>query len=146
MGLKLVQPNSDSYSAGSHRVRAGKARRRTVPQRDTLQDSDTNSPPLIHPLTNDPIVDDTRCGLIYNGHIWGYNPSTMLCAGHDDAGGDDDMCGDSSGGPLVVEERGEIIQVGIRSWGAACGAPIFYDVYMRVTDDELRTWGAKHAQ
>ncbi|MBQ4877758.1 trypsin-like serine protease [Pseudoalteromonas luteoviolacea] len=55
---------------------------------------------------------------------------SMMCAGVPD--GDKSPCHGDSGGPLVVKRDGEWIQVGIVSWGIACGAPnrpgVFADV------------------
>lgn len=87
-----------------------------------------------------PIADDQRCGLMYPEQVWGYDPETVLCTG-DDVTGDPSCYGDS-GGPLMVKTRtGRFVQVGVSSWGLAnCGKPVFYAVYARVADTELRAW------
>lgn len=48
-----------------------------------------------------------------------------------------DACGGDSGGPLIVKARDSNytndIQVGVGSWGAACGVPTHPSVYARVS-------------
>jgi len=59
--------------------------------------------------------------------------ATMLCAG--DITGNIDACVGDSGGPLLVwqaeSERWQ--QIGIVSWGAACGTPGAYGVYTNLS-------------
>ncbi|MDK1289860.1 serine protease [Pseudoalteromonas umbrosa] len=65
-----------------------------------------------------------------NNHYDGDITESMMCAGV--PAGDKSPCNGDSGGPLVVKKEGEWVQVGIVSWGYACGAPnkpgVFADV------------------
>jgi len=61
----------------------------------------------------------------YEGLITG----EMLCAQGD---GEDSCLGDS-GGPLMIQESGEYLQVGVVSWGYGCGDSEFPGVYSRIS-------------
>ena len=67
---------------------------------------------------------------------------TMVCAG--ELYGAKDSCFGDSGGPLLVPSAGDfggtLLQVGVVSWGYACGAPTKYGVYSRVADNPLNSW------
>ena len=67
---------------------------------------------------------------------------TMVCAG--ELYGVKDSCFGDSGGPLMVPAAGSfggtLLQVGVVSWGYACGVPTKYGVYSRVADDPLNSW------
>ena len=68
---------------------------------------------------------------------------TMVCAG--ELYGVKDSCYGDSGGPLMVPATGDLgtgtlVQVGVVSWGYACGAPTKYGVYSRVADNPLSGW------
>lgn len=67
---------------------------------------------------------------------------TMVCAG--ELYGVKDSCFGDSGGPLMVPSAGDfgatLLQVGVVSWGFACGVPTKYGVYARVADDPLNSW------
>jgi len=76
-----------------------------------------------------PIYSEKQCQneTIYRDKIL---PS-MICAGYQEGGRD--ACTNDSGGPLVVEEDGRHILVGIVSWGHGCARPNAPGVYTRVT-------------
>jgi secreted trypsin-like serine protease len=67
---------------------------------------------------------------------------TMVCAG--ELYGVKDSCYGDSGGPLLVPSTGDfgatLLQVGVVSWGYACGAPTKYGVYSRIGSDPLNSW------
>lgn len=67
---------------------------------------------------------------------------TMVCAG--ELYGVKDSCYGDSGGPLLVPSTGDfgatLLQVGVVSWGYACGAPTKYGVYARIGSDPLNSW------
>ena len=67
---------------------------------------------------------------------------TMVCAG--ELYGVKDSCFGDSGGPLLVPAAGDfgatLLQVGVVSWGYACGLPTKYGVYARIADDPLNSW------
>jgi len=67
---------------------------------------------------------------------------TMVCAG--ELYGVKDSCYGDSGGPLLVPAAGDfsgtLLQVGVVSWGYACGTPTKYGVYARIADDPLNSW------
>jgi secreted trypsin-like serine protease len=70
-----------------------------------------------------PLVSDAECGSSYSP----ISPS-MLCAGNKDGGGD--VCYGDSGGPIVAKEpNGELVQVGVVSFGHGCGLRGYYNVY-----------------
>ena len=90
-----------------------------------------------------PMVADDECSFSYNDVAFGFGgtfePSTMVCAGNLE--GTEDSCQGDSGGPLVVGDgAGGLVQVGVVSWGFACGLPAFYGVYGRVGDNPLHGW------
>jgi secreted trypsin-like serine protease len=92
-----------------------------------------------------PMVADADCDESYNGltavpFVAGtFEPVTMVCAGNFE--GTEDSCQGDSGGPLVVEDgAGGLVQVGVVSWGFACGLPNYYGVYGRVGDSALYNW------
>lgn len=62
-----------------------------------------------------PILDDAVCTGRYG---FAYDPATFVCAG----GEGRDACAGDSGGPLIIEHRGEPIQVGLVAHGEPCGA------------------------
>ena len=67
---------------------------------------------------------------------------TMVCAG--ELYGVKDSCYGDSGGPLLAPVTGDfsgtLAQVGVVSWGYACGAPTKYGVYARIGADPLNSW------
>lgn len=67
---------------------------------------------------------------------------TMVCAG--ELYGAKDSCFGDSGGPLLVPSAGDfggtLLQVGVVSWGYACGVPTKYGVYSRIGSDPLNSW------
>lgn len=69
---------------------------------------------------------------------------TMVCAG--ELYGVKDSCYGDSGGPLLTpatgDFRGTLVQVGVVSWGYACGGPTKYGVYSRIGSDPLNSWVA----
>jgi secreted trypsin-like serine protease len=90
-----------------------------------------------------PMVSDEECADTYNtvtGFLAGtFENTTMVCAGNLE--GTEDSCQGDSGGPLVVEDgAGALVQVGVVSWGFACGLPKYYGVYGRVGDTTLGDW------
>lgn len=62
----------------------------------------------------------------------GYDPDTMLCAGHVTAPVTDTCQGDS-GGPLAIDVAGTWTLAGITSFGQGCADPDYPGVYTRVT-------------
>jgi secreted trypsin-like serine protease len=84
-----------------------------------------------------PVVDDADCARMYD-NTFGFDPLSMVCAGETTGG--KDSCQGDSGGPLMVRDDAEWIQMGVVSFGLGCGFPLFYGVYARVGDDDLRTW------
>lgn len=62
-----------------------------------------------------------------------FAPSRVLCAGYIDEGGCDACQGDS-GGPLIqFDGSGNVVQVGIISWGYQCARPNFPGIYVRLS-------------
>jgi secreted trypsin-like serine protease len=92
-----------------------------------------------------PMVADSECNRAYNGptgllgFVGTFESTTMVCAGN--LQGTEDSCQGDSGGPLVVENpAGGLVQVGVVSWGFACGLPNYYGVYARIGDSALYNW------
>lgn len=56
-------------------------------------------------------------GRIYRGYSWNLHES-VLCAGGKE---NEDTCVGDGGSPLVCEHNGQLIPVGIVSWGVSCG-------------------------
>ena len=52
---------------------------------------------------------------MYNGDIY---DQSMFCAGV--SGGGKDSCHGDSGGPIVIQQNGQDVQVGVVSWGDGC--------------------------
>jgi secreted trypsin-like serine protease len=85
------------------------------------------------------VISDDECAQSY-GSDGGFDPKTQVCAGKRIIGLQDACQGDS-GGPLVARGAdGAFRQVGVVSFGLACGLPLFYGVYARAAGDELRSW------
>ncbi|MFF7729152.1 S1 family peptidase [Streptomyces sp. NPDC008001] len=74
------------------------------------------------------ILQDAACERAYPGSADGvYRRASMLCAGMPLGGRD--ACQGDSGGPLVA--KGKL--VGVVSWGAGCGQPLYPGVYTRMS-------------
>jgi secreted trypsin-like serine protease len=77
-----------------------------------------------------PLVPTSVCNspAANNGQI----TDRMICAGFVQGGRD--SCQSDSGGPLLLQSRdGELIQIGIVSWGEGCGTPKKFGVYSKVS-------------
>jgi secreted trypsin-like serine protease len=79
-----------------------------------------------------PIVSDDECEISYDG---GVEPAYEVCAGRTGK----DTCQGDSGGPLfaAVPNSTRVIQIGITSWGAGCGASGFPGVYAQVSNEDI---------
>lgn len=79
-----------------------------------------------------PLVDQASCRRFYNSYGMTIN-ATMLCAG--DTTGSIDACVGDSGGPLLVWQAAtqRWQQIGIISWGTACGTVGAYGVYTNLS-------------
>ncbi|MEM9601456.1 MAG: serine protease [Pseudomonadota bacterium] len=80
-----------------------------------------------------PVVSNTQCGDTYAN----MNGPAMVCAGGLPSGGFDACQGDS-GGPLFVARGGQLVQVGVVSFGIGCARPGVPGVYTRVSN--YRSW------
>lgn len=85
--------------------------------------------PTIQQEASVPLVSLATCNspISYGGII----AVTQLCAGY--AAGQIDTCAGDSGGPLYIIEDGQVIQVGITSFGNGCGQENFYGIYTNVS-------------
>jgi trypsin len=84
--------------------------------------------------TRVPMVSDGSCA---NSYGRSFDPQTMVCAGRLLG----DSCQGDSGGPLMVPDAsGRLAQVGVVSFGFACGFPGSPGVYARVADTPLYGW------
>jgi secreted trypsin-like serine protease len=75
----------------------------------------TNYPVELQEATFPTVADSTCRSAGYNATL----TASMLCAGTYPNG--KDSCQGDSGGPLVMTEGGRWVQVGVVSWGGACG-------------------------
>ena len=76
-----------------------------------------------------PLQSQAACEESYPGSI----TETMICAGLPEGG--KDSCQGDSGGPLLVyDEMGEMVLVGIVSWGEGCARPEKFGVYSNVAN------------
>ena len=81
-----------------------------------------------------PMVSDSSCRGSYGSS---FDAQTMVCAGRLLG----DSCQGDSGGPLMVPDaKGRLAQVGVVSFGFACGLPGLPGVYARVADTPLYSW------
>ena len=76
-----------------------------------------------------PIIHNDVCNApdSYDGQI----VPSQVCAGFREGGVD--ACVGDSGGPLLIEENNEQVQVGITSFGIGCAEPLFYGIYTDVS-------------
>ena len=99
-------------------------------------------PPGVLFETDVPMVADVDCEDSYDLTGGGFESTTMVCAG--EPFGVKDSCYGDSGGPLVVARdglgSGQLMQVGVVSWGFGCAIPQHPGVYARVGDDPLNSW------
>jgi len=84
--------------------------------------------------TGVPMVSDGSCARSYGRS---FDSRSMVCAGRLLG----DSCQGDSGGPLMVPDAfGRLAQVGVVSFGFACGLPGSPGVYARVADTPLYGW------
>nr|MDQ3609677.1 serine protease [Actinomycetota bacterium] len=84
--------------------------------------------------TRVPMVSDGGCA---NSYGRSFDAQTMVCAGRLLG----DSCQGDSGGPLMVPDAsGRLAQVGVVSFGFACGLPGSPGVYARVAETPLYGW------
>ncbi len=100
-----------------------------------LHELDETSPDELHDVSTE-IVSNELCNVAYDGEI----NNSVLCAGEEEGG--KDSCNGDSGGPLITNEGGEPLQVGVVSWGEGCGLENYYGVYTRVA--AFQDWMAEH--
>jgi secreted trypsin-like serine protease len=81
-----------------------------------------------------PLWSDAACGR----RVRGYDPATMLCAGHVQGGAD--TCQGDSGGPLMAAVQGGWRLVGVVSFGDGCARPNSPGVYAWVHGAQLQRW------
>ncbi|TRY75246.1 hypothetical protein TCAL_01672 [Tigriopus californicus] len=80
------------------------------------------------------IWDNDQCDKIYKGVSPAGIKSFMMCAGKKGK----DSCNGDSGGPFMLGEGNNWVQVGVVSWGIGCGKAEFPGVYTRTT--HMRDW------
>jgi len=90
-------------------------------------------PPSLQEITFK-VWSNSECSNIYGSMAPGGITDHMLCAGQQ---GQDSCMGDS-GGPMVTLSGDQYEQIGIVSWGIACGKRKFPGVYTRV--GKMRGW------
>jgi len=75
-----------------------------------------------------PLVSDAVCN--QSGGNYANVGSVAFCAGYPQ--GRQDSCSGDSGGPIVINRGGQIVQLGTVSWGIGCARPDKYGVYADV--------------
>lgn len=73
-----------------------------------------------------PVTDFDVCNGVYQGLL----SEPHLCAGFERGGVD--ACQGDSGGPLMIEVGGELLQIGVTSFGNGCALPNAYGVYANI--------------
>lgn len=94
--------------------------------------------PDILQATSFPIIDTAVCN--QRGKYYGRVRKGMFCAGF--MAGGVDACQGDSGGPLVEEVDGQIVIVGVVSWGAGCAQRNKPGIYTNVL--EFLPWIHEH--
>lgn len=80
-------------------------------------------------------IDDAECERLHS--FQGFAADTEVCAYAPGR----DACSGDSGGPLVATRAtGEVVQVGIPSYGLACAVPPFPGVYAELNSPGILTW------
>jgi len=92
-----------------------------------VDDVGTNLPSRLQDATV-PLISEATCNLpeSYGGIV----TSKQICAGYVEGG--IDTCSGDSGGPLFIIENGQIVQIGITSFGDGCGLPGKFGIYTDV--------------
>jgi len=90
----------------------------------TISGSQQVEPDLLEVLV--PLVDSVVCNIPYRNAI----TENMLCAGYMEGG--KDSCQGDSGGPLISKYYGQVVQIGIVSWGEGCALEGYPGVYTKV--------------
>ena len=75
------------------------------------------------PLVSDPVCNQSGGNYANVGNV-------AFCAGYPQ--GQQDSCSGDSGGPIVINRGGQIVQLGTVSWGIGCARPDKYGVYADV--------------
>lgn len=96
--------------------------------------------PAILQKVNVPIWTNAACRAKYGYAAPGGIPDTMICAGQTSR----DSCSGDSGGPLMINNEGHWLQIGVVSWGIGCGQGQYPGVYTRVSS--FMPWILKNIQ
>lgn len=114
--LALAAQGDTSVNSGTFTIMGWGATVEGGPQSDTLK------------FASVPFVNDTTCGQAYGS---GFAPLTEICAGFPQGGVD--TCQGDSGGPMVKQlTTGQVVEVGIVSYGFGCARAGFPGVYGEV--------------
>lgn len=91
-----------------------------------------------------PIQTPQACSAVFNGTAQPkIDNGSMLCAGGD---GRHDACVGDSGGPLLVAQGAEWLDVGITSWGSGCAVRGVPGVYTRLGAAPIAAFIARNAR
>ncbi|CCN38534.1 putative Secreted trypsin-like serine protease [Vibrio nigripulchritudo SO65] len=88
-------------------------------------------PPTVLQEVDVPLVSKETCNAAGGPYQNGYIGKSAFCAGYLEGG--KDSCSGDSGGPIVVNQGGQVSQLGVVSWGRGCARPGKYGVYSDVT-------------
>jgi secreted trypsin-like serine protease len=129
LGTQLPYPTVEPAVAGDEALYPADTMATTIGWGDRDIRLNTQYYPLYLREVEVPVVDDETCEMAYPGEIV---TEQSVCAGDMVDGGEDTCYGDS-GGPLMIPQDDEWLQIGITSTGRGCARRPYPGVYTEVS-------------